>query len=457
MSATDSEHDMSHLASEDANVKDSRFNPTVINAKADALGTDAPFSHSFFDKDPESTQARAAYLKTLVGGIVAITLIIWVALPIYWGALWKPTTGVHNMNGWVVDFDGGQIGGAVSQVFRSVSGPKTFMSFQSIPASNFPNGPSDVAAAILNEKAWLGIVINSGATTALTSAVLSANSSYSGSSAITVYAVEARNENAFRVIMEPLITGVLQSFSQKFAVQFAQTQLVPHNVNFTALLTSAPTIVTQPVYYTIDNLRPFDVPVASAVDFVGLIYLLILSFFTTMILNSAYTIASGLDRRLTLSSFIKLRILGPIAAYFILSLSYALVSVAFKVPFNRFFGHSGFVIYWMLSWVAMAALGLAVESVLTLVTVRFVPFFLIIWLIVNVSVCLFPIQILPTIFRYGFATPFYNVSRAVRSIVFGTRNQRVSALSLTFPLVLLVLVSRRRGYPLYLLFAPPFL
>lgn len=43
---------------------------------------------------------------------------------------------------------------------------------------------------------------------------------------------------------------------------------------------------------------------------------------------------------------------------------------------------------------------------------------------VNVSVCFYPIEILPTIFRYGYATPFYNINTAVRAIVFDTQNKR---------------------------------
>ena len=59
---------------------------------------------------------------------------------------------------------------------------------------------------------------------------------------------------------------------------------------------------------------------------------------------------------------------------------------------------------------------------------------------VNVSVCYYPIETLPPVFRYGerstdppastsslvllgYATPFYNVARAVRTIIFSTRNQ----------------------------------
>lgn len=108
------------------------------------------------------------------------------------------------------------------------------------------------------------------------------------------------------------------------------------------------------------------------------------------------------------------------------------------------FGHSGFVIFWMMNWMGMSSLyvsrwpfpilfvllltfcipsGLAMEAMITLLTPAFAPFFLVLWIISNVSVCFFPIELLPGVFRYGYAAPFYNVSRTVRAVVFNTRNQ----------------------------------
>jgi Protein of unknown function (DUF3533) len=133
------------------------------------------------------------------------------------------------------------------------------------------------------------------------------------------------------------------------------------------------------------------------------------------------------------------------------------------------------MIFWMLNWIGMLAVsvphnlcistsshllifsntrsGLALESLITLLTPRFLPFFMILWIIsafpasflppfshthqqhkptANVSVCLLPIPVLPRIFHYGYAMPFYGVSRAVRTIVFGTKNSGTSLL-LSFP------------------------
>ncbi|KAF5386486.1 hypothetical protein D9757_005894 [Collybiopsis confluens] len=71
----------------------------------------------------------------------------------------------------------------------------------------------------------------------------------------------------------------------------------------------------------------------------------------------------------------------------------------------------------------MLSLGLALEAMFTLLTIRGVPFFLILLIIGNVSVCFMPIDVLPHIYRYGYAFPFYNISCAVRTILFGTKNK----------------------------------
>lgn len=46
------------------------------------------------------------------------------------------------------------------------------------------------------------------------------------------------------------------------------------------------------------------------------------------------------------------------------------------------------------------------------------------YFLANVAVCVFPIDILPRIYHYGYGAPFFNVSQAVRAIVFGTKNKR---------------------------------
>ena len=94
---------------------------------------------------------------------------------------------------------------------------------------------------------------------------------------MTLYGEEARNENAYDTIILPQAQGILQQTVQQFAAQYVG-QLAAQGVNVSALAAQAPSVLTLPIGFTERNLRPFDVPVATAVEFVGLIYLLVISF-----------------------------------------------------------------------------------------------------------------------------------------------------------------------------------
>jgi hypothetical protein len=41
----------------------------------------------------------------------------------------------------------------------------------------------------------------------------------------------------------------------------------------------------------------------------------------------------------------------------------------------------------------------------------------------------YPLEMLPKFYHYGYGAPYYNMTRIVRTIVFGTRDPRASPLS----------------------------
>jgi hypothetical protein len=110
--------------------------------------------------------------------------------------------------------------------------------------------------------------------------------------------------------------------------------------------------------------------------------------------------ARGLvQQHLRFSSYLALRIVVPLLIYVPLSLNYALVNLAFNLPFGtrsvdyllhqalrvqtystpfifRYNYASGFFLFLVYVYLAMASLGLSLEAMITLLTPRFVPFFL---------------------------------------------------------------------------------
>ena len=65
--------------------------------------------------------------------------------------------------------------------------------------------------------------------------------------------------------------------------------------------------------------------------------------------------ASGLNQKLNTRSLIVVRLASSFAAYFVVSLFYALLSLTFQVDFTRKFGHAGFLVFWVLNWAGMTS------------------------------------------------------------------------------------------------------
>ncbi|KAF9044944.1 hypothetical protein BJ165DRAFT_1347224 [Panaeolus papilionaceus] len=371
----------------------------------------------FLDSTPEGSAARTIYLKIFVPATFVIILVILSIFSIFWGALWK--IPARNLPGIIVDFDGGVLGQTVVKALSTPSGYSK-VTWTVVPATEFASSVSNLANYVVDEKIWVALAINQGASDRLEASLANPNPDYDGALAITVFAVEARNENAYRSLIRPSVEGTMDGVSHAVSIQMAQR--IANATNISSLLSRSPQTVVLPLSYQLRNLIPFDTPVATAVTFVGMLYQLILAFFVVMVGMSARQ-AAGYENNLSTFALIKLRLVSSFAAYLIISLFISVLSIAFQLDVSRRFGHAGFVIFWMVNYACMLSVGLALESLMTILTQKGIPFFMITWIIANISVSTFPIEVLPIIFRYGYAAPFYNVSRAMRTVIFGTKNR----------------------------------
>lgn len=90
------------------------------------------------------------------------------------------------------------------------------------------------------------------------------------------------------------------------------------------MLARAPQTLTPAVAYTSHNLRPYSVPVATAVTLVGMILLLVFSFIFIMAWSGARD--ALLAPWLTTRALIVAKVAVPMIAYVYLSLVYSMVS-----------------------------------------------------------------------------------------------------------------------------------
>ena len=126
---------------------------------------------------------------------------------------------------------------------------------------------------------------------------------------------------------------------------------------------------------------------------------------------------------LTIPSAVLFRTINAFVVYLLLSLTYTLVNLAFGISLGTVYGAGGgFFAFWMLSFFAIAAVGLPMESLFTLIGLKWAGYFLTFWLIVNVSGSFTSFELMPGFFKYGYAIPFFNAIQGTRTILFGTRS-----------------------------------
>ncbi|TYJ57462.1 hypothetical protein B9479_001779 [Cryptococcus floricola] len=375
------------------------------------------YSHSFFDKE-------LAPLRQIVSKVFFLTCLIsicvmWTALPLAWGSLWKAESYTNKLDVRVVNQDDGEIGTFIAKGLLS----RTDLGYYSTPSSHFPSN-SDIAHEIVEEGSWGAIVINEGVTGALLQARQNGDASYNGSRVIDAYYAQARQENAANEFLVPLLRASLEKLCENFNLNNSGAYISANSGNSTAmaLLGQAPSTISNSVWFTMNNVRPYDQTVGTAITLLGLIFLLIFSFIMTLTNNATREI---IGPYLTTPSFLLYRLIAPVTLYLPLSFFFSLVDLPFKVHFAahpQFTYAGGFFLWWFTLFLGMSALGLTTEAVITFLGPRFMPFFLLSFIILNVSITLMPYQLQPWIYKYGLAMPFYHLGRIARTIIFNTKN-----------------------------------
>lgn len=80
-----------------------------------------------------------------------MVVVMFGVFSIYWGALWKVPD--HQLSGWVVNFDSGEVGSAVTQGLLASSASSVIHWQEKTGVQE-----SEVGHLILEQKAWVAVV-----------------------------------------------------------------------------------------------------------------------------------------------------------------------------------------------------------------------------------------------------------------------------------------------------------
>ncbi|KAI9838447.1 MAG: hypothetical protein M1838_004598 [Thelocarpon superellum] len=374
------------------------------------------YRHSFFSE--EMRESRKQLTATLILPLVYTSLLMWACLSLYWASL-LPSNNLNKLTVVAVDLDHGFLGAQVMQGIQGAASPSpdhlNWIIGDGITSS------ADSESVVLDEQAWAVVQVSPNASSSLDEALRAGDASYNPLSAVSIYAATARNQITANSHVIPAILAIVNPLLNKAGAIHTAQFLGTVSNNSSALQTAlhCPQCIASPYAANQTDFRPFDSPTASASTMVGLIFLLTFAF---SIFQTLRTVGLVIGSKMNLRSALVFRTVNALLAYFVISLWYTLINLAFGVPMGRYFGHGGFVIYWMLNWMTMAAVGLPLESLFTVIGMKWAGYFLSFWIIVNVASAFTSFELMPGFFQYGYGFPFFNSIQGARTIIFGTKN-----------------------------------
>lgn len=357
-------------------------------------------------------QRKKVLYRFLLTNFVLASFIITV-LSIYWGATYRESHFLHKVNILtVIQDDPVDITPNLTQVLSSIvtEVPGTWHLYNSSEYQKKRNiDRAEIDKEILNQvhsqDFWMSLNVKPNATNSLYQSLLSSSERpFNFSSYFQVIYESGRDPNSMRSTILPCMQQ-LEGLYRHYVV----TQYLPRilrGVNSTSVQTNL--ISASNVNFDYWDYRPFYNPAVLSPLQVGLIYCLILTFFQLGLYGPLHREMAQL---LKPKSMIIYRICVSFCTYFIMSLFFCTLSAIFQIDFTLAFGKAGFVVYWMSTWLLMAALGGANENVATIVASygpQYLGFWLMTWIVLNIAPSFYPMAIHSSFYRYGYMMPIHN-------------------------------------------------
>jgi hypothetical protein len=322
------------------------------------------------------------------------------------------------------------VGKTIVSIFEEAKKQGDTLNFKQVPASQFDNDPVNVRQAIYDFDAWVSIVINPNATALLYAAIENGNKSYDPLGACQVTYVDSRDSTNFYEYILPILSPLLMEAQAQFGEKWSAIAL--ENTTEPGVMSNiraAPQALNPAIGFSMFNLRPFYPYTAVPSVTIGLIYLIIISFFSFsfyMPIHSRYLKPEG-HPPLKFWQLIVWRWCATVVAYFFLSMTYSLISLAFLINFDGnnpvtsetqatsieagnpgAYGSGTFVVYWMINFCGMIALGMACENVAMFIGMPWTGLWLIFWVITNVCSAFYDVEMEPGFYRWGYAWPLHH-------------------------------------------------
>jgi hypothetical protein len=394
-------------------------------------------NYSFFNSKLKSQRKKLLLHFGFVYLLMAV-LILGI-FSIYWGSMVNRGSRLKNLQMLVVIEDDATVEGIPPVIgdsfyqllqtpeakYRGTWNVFNLSQWGAIALRNNRSSLEEIQLQIHNQNYWSGLYVKPNASYNWVQAVIDGDSSYNVSDNTIVNTYETGRDF---LNMNSYVTPTIRSVETWWLnLQSNVTGQLLGYIEDKSVLSSRGSldVMTTPITFTFDDRAPWNDYVLVAPSQVGLIYMIIITFFQ-------FNFFADLHKDVAMSKlrpyhYYMYRVFSAIFSYFVISLFMGLVSLACQVDFTVTYGKSGFLVYWMISFLTMIAVG-TVNEFMGLLFILFYPpllgFWLLFWVIINITPTFTPLALSAKFFRYGYAMPIHNSYEASKTVFFDiSKNQ----------------------------------
>lgn len=163
-------------------------------------------------------------------------------------------------------------------------------------------------------------------------------------------------------------------------------------------------------------------PVTNGPLQIGLIYIIIITFFQVMWLTELNGMVA---KRVLPAHYIMFQALTCQLTFLLISLAFTCLNRAFQIEMNNAWS-GGFGVMWMFSYLCMSAVGGANNNVALILFAVFPPlmgFWMLFFVILNISATFAPIPLCPEFYRFTYAMPIKNAYELMKMALFNTSRE----------------------------------
>lgn len=354
---------------------------------------------------------------------------------IYWGSYFDRPSRFKNLRMLVVIADDQPVNGMqpyIGESLRSVlqTPEAKFLGkwhiqnnteFAEIAAKNGRTLFEEVQQQVFDQHYWASIYVRPNATYNLFQAIEQGNTSYNVSyNSVVAYFETGRDIITMGTYISPNLAKINAMFLQTQSSIIESMMVGKNTSEIFNSINSVKVASSSLEFFNFDGI-PFTDPVIIAPAQVGLIYMVILTFFSFNFFSTVYPRTAKMN--LKKHHLLLYRIGSTVCSFLVLSFFFSMVSLAFQIDFSRAFGKGGWPVYWATNFLTMWAVGAMNEAVamqIILVYPPLVGFWLLFWVVSNISATFSPIALCPDFYRFSYGMPIHAAYEITKVIFFDT-------------------------------------